>query len=408
MKFFRVALSLSVLTLSNACYSQGLLYQTDTIASTVFGEQRIVDLAFPIDYNREAAQTYMRIYIFDAQFGAFFKMTCEIAEYLRATGSIQPFVAVGIHTENRPKEFTPAPRSPSEREGWAPNVIGEADGLRSFISSEVEPFVEARFPSSPLRVAIGHSLAGTFVLHDALRSDALFKAVIAVSPNTVYDNGQLVDDLKTVLRYPTPPNHYAFLTAGTEGNMENSFRTASAQMDSIYAAANKKSNFIFTYSEYTGLGHSETPAASISDGLIDFGRFLTLSEAEAEAFLEDKSLSYFDHLKAWYAEKWYWLEYDRLPSAAEINSLGYIAAETGQWDQALDIFDWAITVHPGDANLYDSRAEALLKVGRKIEALAAYRKALEVIETQKPTMNPEDYTFYLEMIRGNLKAAEGN
>ncbi len=63
----------------------------------------------------------------------------------------------------------------------------------------------------------------------------------------------------------------------------------------------------------------------------------------------------------------------------ELNWLGYhFALWWGREKEALDIFQLNVELYPGSADVYDSLGEAYLLSGRTEEAIAAYRKSLEL------------------------------
>lgn len=60
----------------------------------------------------------------------------------------------------------------------------------------------------------------------------------------------------------------------------------------------------------------------------------------------------------------------------DINSWGYALLRDGMTAQAVAIFRFGTVLHPKDANLYDSLAEALEKAGQRDDAIANYRRSL--------------------------------
>ena len=71
-----------------------------------------------------------------------------------------------------------------------------------------------------------------------------------------------------------------------------------------------------------------------------------------------------------------WFEND--PKDLILNNLGYNLMLDDQVDDALEIFKLNTELFPGIGNCWDSYGEALLKKGHKMEALKAYKKALEI------------------------------
>jgi tetratricopeptide (TPR) repeat protein len=63
---------------------------------------------------------------------------------------------------------------------------------------------------------------------------------------------------------------------------------------------------------------------------------------------------------------------------AETNALGYALLTAGRAEDALLILQWNQQSYPKSANTYDSVAEAHLTRGNVDDAIAWYKKALEV------------------------------
>jgi hypothetical protein len=63
---------------------------------------------------------------------------------------------------------------------------------------------------------------------------------------------------------------------------------------------------------------------------------------------------------------------------SEVNALGYRLLGAGKVEAAILAFQVNTRVYPHSANTYDSLGEALVVAGRRAEAVAAYRKALEI------------------------------
>jgi sugar lactone lactonase YvrE len=74
----------------------------------------------------------------------------------------------------------------------------------------------------------------------------------------------------------------------------------------------------------------------------------------------------------------------------EVNALGYAHLQAGRTEVALAVFELNTEDYPGSFNTWDSYAEALAAAGRTAEAIASYRKSLE--------LNPGN-TNAVEMIR---------
>ena len=61
---------------------------------------------------------------------------------------------------------------------------------------------------------------------------------------------------------------------------------------------------------------------------------------------------------------------------ADFNALGYKLLQDNSLEFALYVFEKMVRIYPDSSNAYDSRGEALLKAGRKAEAIESYRRSL--------------------------------
>jgi CubicO group peptidase (beta-lactamase class C family) len=65
-------------------------------------------------------------------------------------------------------------------------------------------------------------------------------------------------------------------------------------------------------------------------------------------------------------------------SPDQINDLGYFFLNRNQFNEAINIFKFALELHPNNYNLWDSLGEAYMAVGNNTEAIINYKKALEL------------------------------
>lgn len=66
------------------------------------------------------------------------------------------------------------------------------------------------------------------------------------------------------------------------------------------------------------------------------------------------------------------------PPEADINALGYRLLRSGNLSAAIGVFRVNSDVFPTSANVWDSLGEALMAAGHRDEAIAAYRRALDI------------------------------
>lgn len=379
-------------------------YDKIQFQSVSFDTLREVSVFLPLGYEDSLTDSFPLLMVFDAQFEPFFDMVTGMVDYLSAVQESPQFIVVGIHTQHRPREFTPAPLDPRTVEAWGDVPIGGATVLEAHLRDEVYPMLHSKYRIQRLTMAIGHSLGGTFVTQSMLYHRGLFNAIISISPNMTYDYNQLNDRLYAVLQSDNVPKAWHFMTAGNVGSMENSFRISAELTDSTYRA-HPAEQLVWEYRRYEGQNHMITPLQSISEGLVAFSRFWMIGEDQAIVLLSDSTQSYAEAIQAHFRKKSEWLGYPIVPNADELNTLGYVAGYEEAWEQALGVFQWAISLHPSDPNIYDSRGEAFENIGDPVSALSSYLKALEILEANKTKFDKEQFDYYFETFTANANRA---
>ena len=65
-------------------------------------------------------------------------------------------------------------------------------------------------------------------------------------------------------------------------------------------------------------------------------------------------------------------------NANAYNSEALVYYRLGDYHRAVDLFDMAIGIVPAESTFYYNKGNALLKLGKKDAALAAYNQAIEI------------------------------
>lgn len=376
--------------------------KTYKIDSEVFKGEREIRVWVPHSY-KASESNYPVIYLFDAQFDALFDMTTGISDYMSQTGLTSEYIVVGIKTENRPKEFTPTYLNEKTATDWGKeSEVGNALLLETHLKNEVLPLVAEKYRVTPYRVGIGHSLGGTFVLNSVLTQPDLFNSIIAISPNVSYDDEQLLLRFENFLKQHKTVNKTIYVSSGTTGNMENMFKNSMIKLDSILEKQRPK-GLLYTYDIFQDYNHSETPLVSISKGLTQISRIWNITEEKQEELLQDSAKLFVDDVKSFYLDLTEWAGFEVLPNANEINQMAYFCLRSKKAKEALGVLDWAIQLHPKDANLYDSKAEMLENLNQYKEAAVYYQKAFQILQDTKADYGQEDYDYYANMFKEHLE-----
>lgn len=62
----------------------------------------------------------------------------------------------------------------------------------------------------------------------------------------------------------------------------------------------------------------------------------------------------------------------------EMNQIGYQLIESDKVEEALEVFKWNVDAFPKSSNVYDSYAEASMKLGKNDQAIENYKKSIEI------------------------------
>ncbi|WP_299333203.1 alpha/beta hydrolase-fold protein [uncultured Psychroserpens sp.] len=379
--------------------------KTHKIDSKVFESEREIRVFVPFSYTENNTQKYPSIYLFDGQFDAFFDMTSGTMDYMSQMGELNEYIIIGIKTTYRSREFTPMYADERTKKDWGDTEIGQAQLLEDHLEKEVFPLVENNYRVEPFKLAIGHSLGGTFVLNALLSRPDFFQAVIAISPNLSYDYEQIVTRFDNYFKSNASMKKFIYMSAGTIGSMENRFRSSAEKLDRVIKYHNPK-ELMYYYTVMDGENHSTTPLFTISKGFQEMAKIWTISEDKKKTLIDDASQPFVKDLKLFYNNLSEWANYKVLPSINEINSFGYDCLALDKTDEALKVFNWAIELYPDDANIYDSKAEALAKSGDMKQAKVFYKKAIDVLEKTKSNYDSENYEYYKDMFNKNLNALD--
>jgi enterochelin esterase-like enzyme len=225
--------------------------RTVKISSKILGEERVLHVNLPPNYEL-ARRRYEVIYLLDGHVRQFFDITVAAAAY-DVVGDVHdyampPQIVVGIDQRDRGTD------------------LGRNQELFTrFLVEEVVPFIDRTYRTTPYRTLIGHSLGGRFALMSFCRAPGVFPAVIAVS--AAGGDSASADAVTRCLAS-------AFTRDGT--TLRQLVLSAGGGEERIHAGVERLRDFLrasapqhwrWTVIDEPGLGHTETPLATIPPGL---------------------------------------------------------------------------------------------------------------------------------------------
>jgi predicted alpha/beta superfamily hydrolase len=188
--------------------------ETFTVASTVLGETRRINVYLPPGYAASAAARVPVLYMPDGGIAEDFLHVAGLVQVLVGNGTMRPFLLVGIENTERRRDMT-GPTSSAEDRRIAPRVGGSA-AFRTFIRTELMPQVRARYRTTGETAIVGESLAGLFVVETFLLEPELFDTYIALDPSLWWNERRLLDGAGERLRARPAANETLYLAASSE------------------------------------------------------------------------------------------------------------------------------------------------------------------------------------------------
>jgi pimeloyl-ACP methyl ester carboxylesterase len=300
----------------------------------VLGEDRIVHVNLPPNYAL-AKRRYEVTYLLDGHVRQFFDLTVAAAEY-DITGdphdyAMPPQIVVGVDQRDR-----------------GADLGRNQEAFAKFLVTELVPFIDHEFRTSGFRTLIGHSLGGRFALMTLCRAPGVFPAVVAISAAGGDSAG--VDAVTNCLSS-------AFASSGTTirqvvlsaGDREPRV-LANVKRVQDFLRGNAPSTWRWTVVDGTGMGHTDTPFATIPPGL---------------RFVHDKSVW---EMPPTLADS---ISEARLDPERAITAF-YAALSTRIGSTVAPSYKWLLTAAGAHMRHHDEEAEWAVK-----RAIAAYPEELE-------------------------------
>lgn len=354
-----------------------------TIKSKIYNKERKIAVYLPPNYQDIKNEKLQVVYVFDAQWEPMFNFVSNSISYLSAIGELNKMIVVGIYTENRPKEFVPMPTSEEEKKNWDEKPsFGFSALLDQHLIEEVFPLIKQKYNTNDYKLAIGHSLGGTYLINSFAENKHIFNSYIAISPNLTYDNNEIQKKIKRLINSTNQINSFLNISVGDADETEKSFTDGIRLLDTILQS--KKVNGLkFKFDYLKDATHMSSPFKEIPLALIEFSKTLRQPNAEEiSKILENKEIPFTLQLKSYYQNISNWVGYNYLPYEGQLNSLAYSVLPKDP-NEGLNIINWALELYPNGINLYDSKAEILEQLNRNQEAKETLKIGLQKLDKLK-------------------------
>jgi tetratricopeptide (TPR) repeat protein len=225
--------------------------------------------------------------------------------------------------------------------------------------------VEAHYRTEPFRLLVGHSLAGLFTVDTFLSEPALFNAYLAVSPYLVWDENKYLDS--AFGKQAGVPSRRTFLSVslGAEPNVHPAFESLEKMLAHRDAASLER-----YFRVLPDCDHETVYPLAVVRGLLDIFHDWRLPPSAAAAGLE-RIRKHYDGLTARYG-------YEIRPVYFVVNMIGSDFMDRGEFDEAIRILKYAISLNPGLPYAYENLGWCYSQKGMIQDAIAEYEKALQI------------------------------
>ncbi len=236
---------------------------TEEMQSQVLGEKRILNIYLPAGYGASDATRYPVIFLLDGSADEDFIHVAGLVQFntFPWLNQMPESILVGIANVNRKRDFTFPTTVKEDREKYP--ETGHSDKFISFIESELLPFIDKKYRTSPSRMLIGQSLGGLLATEILEKKPDLFSKYLIISPSIWWDNASILKgDTFNRLRQATGETDI-YIAVGNEGpvpggsgrTMEDDAKSLAGKMEGL---GNKNVHVIFDFlpSENHGtIGH---------------------------------------------------------------------------------------------------------------------------------------------------------
>lgn len=397
MKKIILLLILSILT--NLVFAQGkvekeniVIGKRDSIQSKILGEQRKIWVHVPNGAN----QKYPVVYVLDGD-SHFSSVVGMIQQLSTINGNMMcpKMIVVGIPNTDRTRDLTPThidadPFVPADSTFY--KTSGGSENFIAFIEKELMPYIDAKYPTAPYKMLIGHSLGGLAVMQTFIHHNDLFNSYICIDPSMWWDNQKLLKETQKVLaekKFDGKSLYLGIANTLEEGmdikKVEKDTSIDSKHIRSILTLTaafekNKQNGLNYRGKYYPDDTHGSAPLITEYDALRFFFDFfpLKLSEKDFSDSTGTLATKYQNHFNL-ISQK---MGYQVKPNEGLINSMGYDFLSRKVYKTAESFFKLNIENYSESENVYDSYGDYFIAIGDKSNAIIQLKKALSIKENE--------------------------
>jgi uncharacterized protein len=395
-----VLLLLAFCLLATLTFSQGkvekeniVIGKIDSVQSNILGENRKIWVYVP-DGAANNTERFPVVYVLDGD-GHFSSVVGMIQQLSTGGNNNCPkMIVVAIPNTDRTRDLTPThiDADPPFMDSTFSKTSGGGENFIAFMEKELMPHIDAKYPTSPYKMLIGHSFGGLAVMQTFTHHTQLFNAYICIDPSMWWDKEKLLNQTQKVLAEKKFEGKSLYL--GIANTLEVGMDIKKVEKDTsqetkhirsiltLQAAFEKNKNNGLKYrgKYYPDDTHGSVPLITEYDALRFFFDFFPLKLSmkdftDSIGALADKYQNHFAKL----SQK---MGYQIKPDEGEINFMGYDFLGRKMYKTAERLFRLNVDNYPESYNVYDSYGDYFVAVKDTENAILQFKKALSIKENE--------------------------
>jgi len=184
------------------------------IKSDILDEVRALNIYLPHDYSKDSVKKYPVIYLLDGAVDEDFIHIAGLVQFCSFSwvNMMPESIVVGIPNTNRNRDFTFPSRNKKDTKDMTES--GESETFMRFIEEELQPLIENKYNTAPVKTLVGQSMGGLLASEILIKKPELFDNYIIVSPSLWWDK-------ESLMRLDPKPHHTKksiYIAVGKEGS----------------------------------------------------------------------------------------------------------------------------------------------------------------------------------------------
>ncbi|RXJ49472.1 alpha/beta hydrolase [Gelidibacter gilvus] len=213
------------------------------IDSKILSESRTLNIYLPDGFKTSDTLKYPVIYVLDGSMNEDFMHIVGLVQFFNLQMNMPKTIVVGIANIDRKRDFT-FPTIDRKLKMDYPTTGGSRKFI-DFLESEVQPYINANYPTTNQKMLIGQSLGGLLATEILFKKPKLFTDYIIVSPSLWWDNESLLKDAKMFLGAHSKMPANVYVAVGSEGEIMEREAKMLAELLKNSGKPNLKSEFLF-------------------------------------------------------------------------------------------------------------------------------------------------------------------